>query len=300
MADAKIFWGLFVSKIEPKTLHFAVPIGDTGKTHNIALYDWGNSQAAETVFCVHGLTRNGRDFDILAKNLASDYRVLCLDVAGRGKSDWHEDPELYNYPQYVADVAHLIGKLGLIKIHFIGTSMGGIIGMMLANAFPNLLKTLTLNDIGCLVEAAGLKRISAYIGETIFATRAEAEAELCKRCSTYGIADEAHWQNMFNHSIQETEDGKFRFAYDPDIAKSFGDSTKIKDVDLWALWEAVKQVPTLLIRGEKSDILSHETAIKMRDSHPNLTLLEIPNVGHAPALADAIQIATIRKLLQNQ
>ena len=150
------------------------------------------------------------------------------------------------------------------------------------------------------MEGAGLKRISAYIGDNIFATRAQAEAEFRNRCSSYGITNEAHWQNMFTHSIQETGDGKFQFAYDPDITKSFASNEEIKDIDLWALWEAVKQVPTLLIRGEKSDILSHETAIKMRDTHPNLTLLEIPDVGHAPALADNIQIAAIIKLLQNQ
>ena len=284
--------------MQPRTLFFDVPTADTGKTHRLWVYDWGNPQATETVFCVHGLTRNGHDFDILAESLAADgYRVLCLDVAGRGKSDWHEDPELYNYPQYIADISHLIAQIGLSKIHFVGTSMGGIIGMMLANAFPNLIKTLTLNDIGCVVEGAGLKRISTYIGANVFATRAEAEAELCLRCANYGITDDAHWQNMFTHGIMETGDGKFCLAYDPNIAKSFANNDEIKDLDLWPLWEAVKPIPVLLIRGEKSDILTHETAIKMQNSHPNLTLLEIPNVGHAPALADSVQIFAIRSLL---
>jgi pimeloyl-ACP methyl ester carboxylesterase len=284
--------------MQPHILSFNVPTADTGKTHRLALYNWGGSATKEVVFCVHGLTRNGRDFDIMAEYLANNsFRVLCLDVAGRGKSQWHDDCALYNYPQYVDDTYNIIKQMKLEKIHFVGTSMGGIIGMMLANAFPNLLKTITLNDIGCFIPAKGLQRIAEFVGVNIFKTCAEAEAALRLRCCAYGITDEAHWQNLFTHSIEKVADDQFRIAYDPAIAKNFGNHAEIKDVNLWALWEAVKPIPTLLIHGEKSDILTHETARQMQKSHPNLTLLEIQGVGHAPALADTTQISAIRELL---
>jgi len=278
----------------PQTIFLDVPTLGIDKNHRLAVYDWGNSQSAETVFCIHGLTRNGRDFDILAEELSKTHRVLCLDIAGRGKSQWHEDYKHYNYGDYVADATNVISQLGLSRINFVGTSMGGIIGMMLANSAPKLLKTLTLNDVGCFIPASGLKRISQYVAVNVFKTRVEAESALRLRCAAYGITSEAHWQNMFANGIDQTEDGSFRLAYDAAIAKNFGNTDEIKDVDLWQLWEALKPIPTLLIRGEKSDILPRETALQMKTSHPNLTLLEIPSVGHAPALTDEFQISAIK------
>ena len=282
--------------MQPHTTFLDIPT-PTGKTSKIAVYEWGDVANAETIFCVHGLTRNGRDFDILAENLSANYRLIAVDMAGRGKSEWQADPALYNYPQYVMDVANILAQLGLQRIHFIGTSMGGIIGMLLVNAFPNLLKTLTINDIGCFVPAAGLKRISQYVGASEFASRLEAENALRLRCETYGISSEEHWQNLFESSIQQTPEGKFRLAYDPAISKNFSADAEIKDIDLWQLWEAVKKVPTLLIHGKISDILPADVAQKMQATHPNFTLLEIPKVGHAPALADNVQISTIRNFI---
>jgi len=322
--------------LQPHTRFLEIPT-PSGNTIKIAIYEWGDSVLTspsplegkgwgggynldtelnnttplpnpsspqggrefnkEVILCIHGLTRNGRDFDVLAEHLSANYRVIAVDMAGRGKSQWQADPALYNYPQYVADVANIIAQLGLQKIHFIGTSMGGIIGMMLANALPNLLKTLTINDIGCFVPASGLQRISQYVGASEFTTRAEAESALRLRCAAYGIASEEHWQNLFTNSIQETEDGKFRLAYDPAISKNFGAIEDVKDVDLWMLWAAVQKIPTLLIRGGISDILPADVAQKMKESHPDLTLLEIAGVGHAPALADAVQISAIHELI---
>lgn len=282
--------------MQPITKFLDIPTPNS-KTIKIAVYEWGNFANSEVVFCVHGLTRNGRDFDVLAQNLSANYRVIAVDIAGRGKSEWQADASFYNYPQYVMDVANILAQLGLQRVHFIGTSMGGIIGMMLANAFPTLLKTLTINDIGCFVPAAGLKRISQYVGASEFSTRAEAEAALRLRCAAYGIASEEHWQSLFESSIQETEFGNFRLAYDNAISKNFGSIDDVKDVDLWMLWAAVQEIPTLLIRGAISDILPTDMAQKMKETHPDLTLLEIANVGHAPALADAVQISAIYELI---
>ncbi len=284
---------------EPCTIFLDVPIISGATTHRLALYEWGADNKRGTVFCVHGLTRNGRDFDTIASALANEYRVISLDVAGRGKSQWHNDHALYNYAEYLSDIGHIVSKLSLSDLHWIGTSMGGIMGMMVAGNFPKLLKTLTLNDIGCLIPKEGLIRIAGYVGSaTNFATRALAEEELRCRCAPYGIDSEERWQNLFNHSIDENPDGSAKLAYDPAIAKNLSLPGKpIEDVNLWPLWEAVKTVPTLIIRGKESDLLTHETALQMLESHPNCKLLEIDGVGHAPALMDELQIGTVRDFL---
>ena len=283
---------------QPKTTLLDIPTFGTDKTHKIAVYEWANPLATEIVFCVHGLTRNGRDFDVLATALSEEYRVIAIDVAGRGKSQWHTDARHYNYGDYVADIIQVLVQLGITKLHWIGTSMGGIIGMMIANSAPQLFKTLILNDIGCLIPAEGLKRILTYVGKTEFATRAEAENELRIRCSLYGIESEEHWQNLFDNFIEKTGQGAFRFAYDPQIISTFPPADKIEDINLWALWEKIKTIPTLLIRGEKSDLLTHETAILMQKSHPNFSLLEVAEAGHAPALMSDEQVKTIEKTIE--
>lgn len=286
---------------QPKILLFDVPVYNGEGTHRLAVYEWCNPVNLKgTVFCVHGLTRNGRDFDVLASALSENYRILSVDVAGRGRSEWHKDPAHYNYADYVADISHLIKELKLSNINWIGTSMGGIIGMMIANTFPKLLRTLTLNDIGCFIPSAGLSRISEYVSQlTNFESCPAAEAELRRRCAPYGIKSEEHWQNVFCHSIQETADNRFRLAYDPAIAKNlFSPDKTVEDVNLWPLWEAVKTIPTLLIRGMDSDILTHQTSIEMEKSHPNFSLLEIENIGHAPALMDELQIGVIKRWLE--
>lgn len=287
---------------QPRTSFIDVPIIGVDGMHKIAVYEWGDKTTAKgTVLCVHGLTRNGRDFDFLASALAPDYYVVSIDVAGRGKSSRLTDPANYNYGTYVTDTAYLITKLGLSNINYVGTSMGGIIGIMLANNFPGILKSLTLNDIGCMVPAAGLKRITQYVGTTEFESRAKAEAELRVRCRQYGINDEAGWQDLFAHSIEEIPGGRAQLAYDQAIVNNLVNPlVPIADVNLWPLWEKVKPIPTLVIRGKISDILIEETAIKMKQTHPDLRLLEIDNVGHAPALMDNEQIEAIKSLLEYQ
>lgn len=284
-----------INGIKPQTAFFDVPVLGANGTHRLAVHEWGKESAGETIFCVHGLTRNARDFDILAIALAeADYRVLCLDVAGRGESQWLADPSHYSYPDYVSDILSLIPQIGLKKVHYIGTSMGGIIGMMLSNSAPQFIGTLTLNDVGCTIPAAGMRRIGEYVGKNIFASRQEAEEALRARCCAYGITEEAHWQHYFTHGIEEANSSHFRFRYDPAIAVKIASLNPDEDINLWPLWEGVKAKPTLLIHGEESDILTEETARQMQQSHPDLTLLEVPDVGHAPHLADATQINAIK------
>jgi len=272
-----------------------------GGVHRVVCYQWGNDNAPRTVLCVHGLTRNGRDFDFLSRALVENYRVICPDMPGRGESDWLANPLGYNYPAYVADMGFIIKSLGLTQVDWVGTSMGGIIGMMMANAVPGLIRALVLNDIGCVLSAAGIKRIMSYpASKNPCPSRAEAEATMRERCATFGIREEAHWQHMFTYGLQE-KNGCWRAAYDPAIMAAYStDRDKeaaVADLDLWGLWEAVTKIPVLLIRGAESDLLSRETALAMQSRHPNLTLREIPGCGHAPALMEDSQIMMVKDWL---
>jgi pimeloyl-ACP methyl ester carboxylesterase len=285
----------------PRVLTFDVPGVEAICTspHRLVCFEWGDERAPKTIICAHGLTRNARDFDFLAAALAAGgYRVLAPDMPGRGKSEWLKNPAAYSYATYVSDMQFMLASLKLTRVHWLGTSMGGIIGMMLANAMPGMLQSLTLNDIGTLVSSAGLSRILSYAGVKMqFENRAEAEATLRKICQPFAISSELHWQHLFTHSLVDMPDGTVRFAYDPAIVGTLPRQDDIKDIDLWGLWEAVKKLPVLLIRGAQSDILTRETAQAMQAQHPALTLYEVPNAGHAPALMSDIEIARIRQWL---
>lgn len=265
--------------------------------HRVACHEWGNPDADYTVLCVHGLTRNSRDFDFLARSLSSRYRVLCPDMPGRGSSQWLTDPTTYAYPTYINDILFIIHTLKITKIHWVGTSMGGIIGMMMAGLAPGILQSMILNDIGCLIPKAGLMRIFEYVGvKTYFANRVAAEAALRDIFQPFGITKEEHWQHFFTHSLQE-KDGGFALAYDPAIAMNFPKKEEVQDIDLWPFWESLMPLPCLLIRGEKSDLLTRDTALSMMEKHPHLTLHEVPNTGHAPTLMDEREIGLISNWL---
>jgi pimeloyl-ACP methyl ester carboxylesterase len=283
----------------PELLTFDIPSSPQlfTSSHRLTCYQWGDAHAKDTVMCVHGLTRNGRDFDFLAEALAKDFRVLAPDMPGRGKSEWLANPAGYSYPAYVADMQYMLAALKLSRVHWIGTSMGGIIGMMMANAIPGLLSSLVLNDVGCVVSAAGLKRIMSYAGIKMqFPSRTEGEATLRKICQPFGIRDERHWQHLFEYSLESAPDGGVRLAYDPNIAAAIPMAEPV-DIHLWGLWPTVIQIPTLLIRGVDSDILSPDTAWAMQAQHPRLTFYEVPEAGHAPALMADAQTHYVRQWL---
>lgn len=277
--------------MEPDILHFDIP---GQETHRMTCYQWGNPNASRTVLCVHGLTRNGRDFDYLAQRLAKDYRVLCPDIAGRGMSERLKDASGYNNVAYVADVVFMLASLGISKVHWIGTSMGGIMGMMAANSNPGLIDRLVLNDIGCVIPASGLARIRDIADfPASYDDRAKAEKAFRQRCQHFGIRDESEWQHLLKYGLEE-RGGRIYFTYDPAIFSiGFSKDTPLVDVNLWPLWEAVSALPVLLIRGMESDILLHETAVEMQSRHPQFTLHEIAGVGHAPALMEDGQMAVI-------
>lgn len=264
----------------------------------IAISEWGDAQNKHVLFCVHGLSRNARDFDYLAQMLCDDYRVIAIDVAGRGKSDWLNDKDAYTYDTYVQDCVEVLRQLGIKRVDWLGTSMGGLIGMLIAAQMPQLIYRLILNDIGPHISSRSLRRILKYVqNERVYETREAIESVLRIKLSTFGLKEEAHWQHLIEHSIEQLQNGSYRFNYDPAIIKKPLPGQPIPDIELFDIWHAVPH-PTLVIRGSESDVLSAETALTMQDSGPLPTLITLEGIGHAPTLMEKEQITLIRDWLR--
>lgn len=271
-------------------------VANTGSegSHSIVYHDWGDENADRIAICVHGLTRNSRDFDFIAKALAAKgYRVFCPSMAGRGDSEWLSDPMGYNYATYVADCLALLNNFHLKGVDWIGTSMGGLIGMMIAANVPGRISKLVMNDIGSQLQAPALARIYGYLSTVPrhFTSRAEGEAYIREIFSGFGITDDAVWQHFFDHSLA-AHDGGWRLRFDPAIAEPIRLQTNnfqdMQDVSLADLWEKVK-IPTLIIRGSESDILDATTVNAMRSTNPKAQEYVIAGVGHAPMLDSPMQ-----------
>jgi pimeloyl-ACP methyl ester carboxylesterase len=268
--------------------------------HRLSYLLWPPSGGAATgrvVVCVHGLSRNARDFDLLARDLAeAGFLVVCPDVVGRGDSDWLAAPEGYGLPQYCADAADLIARLDIERVDWVGTSMGGLIGMTLAAQAKSPLDRLVVNDIGPFIPKAALARIAAYAGaDPLFADLAEAEAYLREVHAPFGLND-AQWRHLAEHSVRPAgAGGGLRLHYDPAIVAGLG-TAPFDDVDLWALWDRVTQ-DVLVLRGAESDLLSAETAAEMAIRGPRAEVVEIAGCGHAPGLMNPQQIALVRDWL---
>lgn len=284
------------------TLRVKNTVGEEG-THELVFYDWGNPESLRVTVCVHGLTRNAHDFDRLAEALAATgRRVLALDMAGRGQSEWLANPMGYNYASYVADCLAVLDNFHLREVEWIGTSMGGVIGMMLASQFPRRIRRLVMNDIGARLSKAALTRIYAYVRAMPpqFANRAEAETYLRGVFAPWGITDAAIWQAVVETSLI-TRDGALRYACDPAIAVPLAaatqDFTVIEDINLSPLWAEV-QTPTFILHGADSDILDIETIRAMRATNLNADSLSFEGIGHAPALMSEAQIRPVVNWLE--
>jgi len=268
--------------------------------HHMAYVEWGDATNPRVLFCVHGLSRCSRDFDFLAQAMAADYRVVCPDVVGRGRSDWLRNKSLYALPQYCADMTTLLAKLGAETVDWVGTSMGGLIGMVLASQPETPIRRLVLNDVGPVITAASLERIGTYLGAAPrFDGIEQAEAFVRFVSASFGNFDDAQWRHLTVHVTRVAADGKVEFAYDPGIAQAFREmqaATGGKDVELWPLYDGIA-CPTLLLRGVASDLLTHEAALEMGRRGPRARLVEVPGVGHAPMLMDAGQVAPVREFL---
>jgi pimeloyl-ACP methyl ester carboxylesterase len=269
----------------------------SGRFHHMHYVEWGDAEDPRVLVCVHGLTRQGRDFDVLADALSAHYRVVCPDVAGRGKSDWLADPTAYTYQQYMADMAVLIAHLEVEAVDWVGTSMGGLIGIMLAALPQTPIRHLVLNDVGPLVPKAALERLAGYVGEDPhFPNLDAAEAYIRRVAAPFGPLADWQWRHLTVHAVREDPQGGYRLAYDPEIAAPLQATEALEDVNLWPVWEAVA-APTLVLRGGQSDLLLPETAEAMTRSGPKADLVEFPECGHAPALLDDHQVALVRDWL---
>ncbi|MFT3803295.1 MAG: alpha/beta hydrolase [Burkholderiaceae bacterium] len=268
-----------------------------GGLHRMAYWEWGRADNPDVVVCVHGLTRTGRDFDVLASRLARRFRVVCPDVVGRGASDRFGKPDLYTVPIYVADMVTLVARLGVESVDWVGTSMGGIIGMVYAATPGNPIRRLVLNDIGPEISEAGLQRIGGYVGEIpTFASFDEAERAVRQLIADFGPLDDAQFRVLSRHYIVE-RDERWTFHYDPAIAQAFhAAQASGPAAPLWPLWDAI-QGPALVVRGSRSDILSAEVAQQMTQRGPRAQCYEVDGVGHAPSLIPDDQVAAIERFL---
>ena len=265
--------------------------------HRVAYTEWGERDDPRVLVCVHGLTRNGRDFDTLAAALAGEYRVVCPDVVGRGASDWLTDKNDYGYPRYVNDMATLLAHLNAECVHWVGTSMGGLIGMMLAAQPGSPVTRLVMNDVGPLIPAPALERIAAYVGlDPKFANLEELDAYLRDIYAPFGPFTDAQWQGLVRSSVRELDDGRVALAYDPGIAEPIR-TMPMEDVDLWPVWSGV-ECPVLVIRGERSDVLTAEVADQMAASGQHVRLEILAGIGHAPSLMSEDQIALVSDWLK--
>jgi pimeloyl-ACP methyl ester carboxylesterase len=295
--------------LEP-TLNYVLCPDATG-THRMAYWQWGEPDAGHVVLCVHGLSRQGRDFDVLARALlarsSTNLCVVCPDVAGRGQSQWLKDATAYQVPTYAADMVALIRQLAPARLDWVGTSMGGLIGLGLLPHAQGLQPTrvgrLVLNDVGPRIQWQALQRIAQYLGRgDTFSSLTEAAAALWEISSSFGPHTPAQWLDLCTPMVQPdaSSPGRLRLHYDPAIALPVRAMTQAAAEQgeslLWQAYDSLK-MPTLLLRGMQSDLLSPETAQEMTQRGPRARLMEFEGVGHAPTLIAPDQLAAVTDFL---
>ena len=290
-----------------------------GAFHRVAYTDWGNGANPHVVVCVHGLARNSRDFDYLAAALESDCRVVCMDVAGRGESDSLENKSEYTFATYQRDAAAMLARATApadnrwfarrqpppAQVDWVGTSMGGLIGLFLAAKKNSPIRRLVLNDVGALVPWSALFRMKGYITRgRRFSSQAEVEAYLREVCAPFGRLTDEQWRHLARHGARHAN-GHYELRYDPAIGEGLHGHIDpefpigpdlMRGIDLWNVWSKV-QCPTLVLRGERSEVLLPATLDEMKRRKPDLEVALFPGVGHAPALMNDEQIRVIQHFL---
>ena len=287
---------------DPRLCH--VQCLDTRGLHRMAYWEWGDAANPRVLVCVHGLARQGRDFDTLAQDLCNDYRVVCPDVVGRGQSGRLADPMGYAIPGYVADMVTLVARLGVAQVDWVGTSMGGLIGLGLAALQGSPVRRLVLNDVGPVIESAALQRIGTYLGVPAFwRTVDEAADALWAISQGFGPHTREQWLALTRPQLVDAEqDGTrgFKLHYDPAIAMPLRATTPemaaAAQTMLWHMYDSLK-CPTLLLRGDESDLLSAATALAMAERGPRAQVHTLAGVGHAPTLVQPDQRAVVRSFL---
>ena len=283
---------------EPR-LHHVQCLAPEG-LHRMAYWEWGNAANPKVLVCVHGLSRQGRDFDTFARAMCDEYRVVCPDVVGRGQSDWLKNASSYAIPLYVADMVTLLARLDAETVHWVGTSMGGLIGLGLSALPESPVSRLVLNDVGPAIEYAALTRIGTYLGMPAHWKSLDDAADALRSISLgFGPHTREEWTALTRPQLVADGDG-FKPHYDPAIAVPFRAVTPelaaAGETMLWHSYEALK-CPTLVLRGAESDLLSRATAAAMAQRGPRARVHEFAGVGHAPTLVHPAQIAVVRDFL---
>jgi len=292
----------------------ASPVG----MHRMAYWEWGDPDNDKVLLCVHGLTRSGRDFDVLAQRLANEYRVVCPDVVGRGASDWLANPAFYTIPQYAADMVTLIARLAPVTLHWLGTSMGGLIGMAVGGGFAALsvthtdglsthsaranprIERMVLNDVGPRLEPAALTRIGSYVGVPVSLPSFDAAIAYVRNISAAGFGPhtDAQWAELTRHIFVE-RGGNWVKHYDLRLASAFVNADAAMAAGEQLLWQAYRSLacPLLIVRGQQSDLLTKETVRDMLAANPQARLREFAGVGHAPTLIAEDQCQAVADFL---
>ena len=285
---------------EPRLNH--VQCLDARGLHRMAYWEWGDPANRRVLVCVHGLSRQGRDFDTLAQSLCADYSVVCPDVVGRGQSDWLADPTGYQLPAYVGDMVTLLARLDASTVHWVGTSMGGLIGLGLAALPKSPIERLVLNDVGPTIQADAIARIGTYLGAPMrWNSLDEAADYLWSISQGFGPHTRDEWLALTRPMLKQDGAG-FKPHYDPAIAVPFRaitpEAATSGEATLWFMYDMIR-IPTLLLRGAQSDLLTHETAQAMTQRGPKARLVEFDGVGHAPMLNAPGQVAAVREFLRS-
>jgi len=280
---------------QPRTLSLA-SLSPHG-FHRVVYYEWGDPSNDRVVVCVHGLSRNGRDFDVLGEALADTHRVIAVDMPGRGASQWLPDANDYVFPTYLTTLTALVARSNAQRVAWVGTSMGALLGMIAAAQPGTPVSRLVVNDAGPTLEPAALARIAQYFGaDPRFASYAELDAYVRNISAPFGPLTDAQWEHVVRTNARQHADGSWGVGYDPAIAVPF--RALSAPPDLWPQWDAIR-CPTLVLRGAQSDLLSHATAMAMAARGPRARVAEIPGVGHAPMLLAADQVATVVEFLRS-
>jgi pimeloyl-ACP methyl ester carboxylesterase len=284
-----------LTKTSPRTCHFRglSPHG----FHHVTYYEWGHPDNAEVVVCVHGIGRNGRDFDVLAEALAPTHRVLAIDMPGRGKSEWLRDPMDYVTPVYLGTLTALIAASRADQVSWVGTSMGALLGIIAAAQPATPVKRLVVNDAGPVIEPAALARIAQYFGsDPSFPSYEKLAAYVRQISAPFGPLTDAQWEHVISTNARRRSDGSWGVGYDPAIAIPF--RAMSAPADLWPMWDAIA-CPTLVLRGAQSDLLSKATAMAMTARGPRARVAEFAGIGHAPMLLAEDQVATVVDFLRS-
>ena len=266
--------------------------------YDIAYKEWGNPENNNVLLCVHGILRNCRDFDYLAQSFSDIYRVICIDIVGRGNSSWLENSRNYDNTFYVRGIIKLLNVLNINQVDWIGSSLGGILGIITAKKQNTLIRKLVLNDIGAFMNGNHLKGVYKLLTNSYaFTSREESEAYLRRILSEFGINNEELWQQIFSSSIIKEEE-VYRYNYDKNIYENMKKRIegKSSDVNLWDLWKEIN-CNTLILRGSRSQYLTQEVLEMMIAGKDNVVYKIYEGIGHTPSLMYYNQIKDIRDFL---